>query len=188
MPARGDGVENELSEAYEIDLNDEQAIFDRMTAQDTAEIPECPVDLPINKGGRPFKVVPIKLVAWRQAHKASIRETAKRWCVSEASVKRMSRDYGEAAIQERKRWEGERLDTELRYAQNGYWQMYNRMHSERLYWVGLSWFPKCEAARGTEQATAIEAARDVALADACRDFRTEWERAMGPIPEYASHW
>ena len=60
-------------------------------------------DEPGQISGRPNKVDPVKLVAWRQGRDASISETARHWGVSVATVKRLSRVHAVAAAQERAR-------------------------------------------------------------------------------------
>lgn len=176
----------EFNSVYEEEMALEQAIVDRIAAAEP--MPELPETKPRNGGGRPSKVEPIKLVAWRQAHKASIPETAKRWNVSPATVKRLCRDYGEAAKLERQRWQCEQLDKELRQHEHSLWQTFNGQLARHLSWVSLNWFPACEAAKGSEREVAIETAKEAALADAERAFRQDWERCMGPIPEYSSPW
>src|SRR4051794_34127026 len=103
--------EHRVSDAYEDDIATEQAILDQLAG---AEPIEREPQGPRRSGvGRPPKVDPIKLVAWRQGRKATIAETAKRWNVSEATVKRLSREYAKAAEAERERYQMERLDKEL---------------------------------------------------------------------------
>lgn len=60
--------------------------------------------------GRPIKVDPIKVAAWRQARKASIAATAKRFAISPATVKRYCRDHGAEAEIARADW---RLQNEI---------------------------------------------------------------------------
>lgn len=176
----GQSQENFLNEIYEDDMAAENAILDMI---DRTEPPGIPPDIaPTRPGGRPAKVNPIKLVAWRQAHKASIRETAMQWKVSEATVKRLSRDYGPAAALERERWQRERLDEELRQHEYEYGMMFLRLRNQRLRWVEFEWFGRCQRAKGTPQEDATEAARAAALDEADRQFREEWLRTIGPIP------
>jgi hypothetical protein len=170
---------------YEDDMAAERALLDRveeLQAQEEAELGPASLETSPRKGGRPTKVDPIKLVAWRQARKATVAATAKHWKVSERTVQQYSRDYAEAALAERKRWEIEKLDRELQHHENDRQLMYHRMRQEHLSWVGLEWFSKCEAARGTDQEEAVEAARDAALEEADRRFAEDWDRVMGPTP------
>lgn len=156
-----------MSDAYETDMAQERAIYDRIAAAEAQTGPEAPVD----KGGRPYKADPIKVIAWRQAHSASIRDTAKRWRVSEASVKRWTKTCGEAAKLERQRYEQDRLDRELREHEYGYRMMFLQQRNAHLFFVGLDWHGK------------ESAGRDEAMADADRMFREDWQRCMGPIPD-----
>lgn len=173
----------EFDSVYNDEIAQEQAIIDRLATVEPA--PESVQNASRKLGGRPTKVEPIKLVAWRQAHNASIPETAKRWNVSPATVKRMCRDYGAAAKLERQRWEHERLDEELRQHEYAHSMMFLGHRNKHLSWISFQWFSACEAAKGTPQEASVEAARKAALAEAERDFREDWERCMGPIPENA---
>jgi len=60
------------------------------------------------KKGRPAKVDPVRVVRWRQARKATIAETAKRFGISPATVKRYTRDHSEEAEQARANYRAER--------------------------------------------------------------------------------
>lgn len=175
-----------MSEAYEDDLADEQALFDRIEAANAGGGGfGGDIEPPINTGGRPHKIEPIKLVAWRQAHKASIAETAKRWSVSPATVKRLTRDYADAAKLERQRWESERLDHELWQHEYDLAMMFLGQRNKHLAFVDqFHWFGRCKRAKGTDQEAAVNAARDAAIEEADREFRETWERCMGPIPGY----
>lgn len=170
-----------MSEAYEHDMAAEQAILDHFARVE--QVCEDAQERPRSVGGRPPKVDPIKLVAWRQGRKASIAETAKRWNVSEATVKRLSRDYGQAAEAERERYELERLDKELAAHEYELRMMFLRQRNEHLSWVSFGWFGAEQAAKNTPREAAVVAARDAALEKADREFREEWESRMGPIPE-----
>lgn len=169
-----------MSEAYENDLAEEQAIFERIEAAEPE--PEVGGETPRGKMGRPPKVDPIKLVAWRQAHKATAAETAARWKVSKRTVQQLCRDYGEAAKQERKRWQMERVDRELDAAEYEFDMMFLRERNRRFYWTSFGWFGALEAARGTDREAALNEAHEAALDKADRDFREEWERLFGPVP------
>lgn len=171
----------ELSEAYDDDTAAEQAILDHFGPEE--QLLEDPQEQPRSIGGRPPKVDPVKLVAWRQGRNASIAETAKRWNVSEATVKRLSREYGKAAEAERQRYELERLDTELREHEYGQRMLFLRYRNEHLSWVSFGWFTAGEAARGTPNEAAVMAARQAAMDKADDEFRQDWERVMGPLPE-----
>lgn len=178
-----------MSELYDDDLANEERIFAAIeAAEEKAEsdktLLQIVSDVPISKrkGGRPFAVEPIKLVAWRQAHGASIRETATRWNVSEATVKNFCKKYGDAARHERARWECERLDQELHWHEFGIWQLYNRNLSRCLALAELGWATLCEAAKNTDQEAHVAAARDAALAEAERAFRSGWESSIGMVP------
>jgi hypothetical protein len=174
-----------VSDAYEDDMASEQAIFDQIgRAEPVDDEPQPKVQ---SNGGRPPKVDPIKLVAWRQGRKATIAETAKRWNVSEATVKRMSREYAKAAEAERERFQTERLDKELEAHEDDLRMMFLRQRNEHLSWVSFRWFGAEEAARGTPDEGVVMAARQAALDEADRQFREDWERHMGPVPRFASH-
>lgn len=171
--------------SYEDDLAEEAAIFDALAPQEAEVLELSP---PVSTGGRPFRQDPVKLVAWRQAHDASIADTAKRFSVSPATVKRYSRDYKEAAEQARRRWECERLDQEARQGQHRLWRMYQGQLHQALYWVDLAWFSRVKAAEGTPAEAAVASAWKNAMADAERRFVEGWETSMGPVPEYAAPW
>jgi hypothetical protein len=172
--------EHFVSDAYEDDMAAERAILDQIAhAEPIDDQPELKVR---NMGGRPPKVDPIKLVAWRQGRKATIAETAKRWNVSEATVKRLSRDYAKAAEAERERFQMERLDKELEAHEHSLQMMFLRQRNDHLSWVSLRWFSAEEAAKGTPNEAAVMAARQAALDEADRLFREDWERHMGPVP------
>ncbi|MCE7796544.1 hypothetical protein LWE61_08205 [Sphingobium sufflavum] len=64
--------------------------------------------------GRKVHVEPVAVVRWRQACKATIADTAKRFSISEATVKRYCRDFGEQAEQERAQY---RIDREIAEAE-----------------------------------------------------------------------
>lgn len=178
-----------MSDVYEDEMAAERALLDRMEAIECQqEQDELTGPKPSSKGGRPSKVDPVKLVAWRQAHSATVAETAKRWNVSEATVKRLSREYGDAAKAERKRWQCERLDEELRQHEYGYRMMFLSQRNKHIGWVDLQWFTACEEARGTPTEAATEAAREAAIERADREFRAEWERRMGPVPFDEAPW
>lgn len=168
-----------MSEAYENDLAQEQAIFDTI---DRAAARAAEAEPPPNLGGRPYKADPVKLVAWRQAKKASIRETARRWRVSEATVKRWSRDYAEAAKRERDRYEQEQWDRTLAEQEYGYAMLYARLRGQHLYWAEFQWFGRCERARGTDREAATDAARESALDTADAEFQDMWRRTFGEVP------
>jgi hypothetical protein len=170
-----------LSEAYDDDMAAEQAILDHFAREE--QVLEDPQEQPRSIGGRPPKVDPIKLVAWRQGRNASIAETAKRWNVSEATVKRLSREYGKAAEAERQRYEQERLDEELEAHAYGLRTMFLGQRNRHLNWVDMKWFSAVEAARATPNEVAVIAAREAALEKAEREFREDWERCMGPLSE-----
>ena len=129
------------------------------------------------------KVDAIKLVAWRQGRNASIAETAKRWNVSEATVKRLSREHGEAAKAERQRYQMQRLDEELQQHEYELRVMFLGQRNRHLNWVDMWWHRSVETARGTPNEAAVIAAREEALEKADRDFREEWESCMGPLSE-----
>ena len=169
----------DFNTVYDDELAEEQALIERMA---TAEVAPSDLEARTPKVGRPPKVEPIKLVAWRQAHKASIADTAKRWHVSEATVKRLCRQYGEAAELERQRWQCEQLDRELQEHEYAYRVMFLRQRSQHLYWAEFGWLGACERAKGTAQEDTVRAARDAALATAERQFNEDWSRSMGPIP------
>ncbi len=169
-----------MSDAYDNDMAAEQAIFNQIASAQEREKEQQ--QKPHSRGGRPSKVDPIKLVAWRQGRKATIAATAKHWKVSEATVKRLSRDYAEAAEAERQRFQMERLDKELEAHEYEIRTMYLRQRSEHLSWVSFRWFGAEEAAKGTPRETAVMAAKDAALDEADRQFREDWERRMGPVP------
>src|SRR5204863_9724498 len=114
------------------------------------------------KGGRPKKVDPIKLVAWRQARGATVAATAKHWNVSARTVQQYTRDYDEAARQARQQWQADRLDDEEWLHEMQHWQMFNNQLSTHLGLVGLGWFSKMKAAKGTGQEAAVEAAYEAA--------------------------
>lgn len=173
--------EHKVSDAYEDDMTAEEAILDQVAAAQAREQAEGP-EKPRSNGGRPNKVDPIKLVAWRQGRKATIAETAKRWNVSEATVKRLSREYAQAAEAERERFQMERLDKELEAHEYDLWRMYHGQKNEHLNRVAFRWFGAEEAARGTPNEAAVMAARQAALDEAEREFREDWERCMGPVP------
>ena len=170
-----------MSEAYEDDMAAEQAILDHFAREEA----ECEVlqEQPRSAGGRPPKVDPIKLVAWRQGRNASITETAKRWNVSEATVKRLSREYGKAAEAERQRYENERLDKELEAHAYELRVMFLGQRNRHLNWVDMWWHGPVEAARGTPNEAAVLGAREAALDKADREFREGWESRMGPLSE-----
>jgi hypothetical protein len=169
-----------MSDAYDDDMAAEQAILGQLA-------PGEPIDEQAehklrNIGGRPPKVDPIKLVAWRQGRKATIAETAKRWNVSEATVKRMSREYAKATEAERERFQMERLDKELEAHEHDLHMMFLRQRNDHLSWVSLRWFGAEEAARGTPEEAAVMAARQSAMDEADQKFREDWDRHMGPVP------
>lgn len=56
------------------------------------------------KKGRKVKVDPVTVARWRQARKASIVETAKRFGISEKTVSNYCRDFGEEAERQRSEW------------------------------------------------------------------------------------
>jgi hypothetical protein len=172
--------EHRVSDAYDDDMAAEQAIFDQIARAEPRE-EEQPQKLH-SKGGRPSKVDPVKLVAWRQGRKATIAATAKHWNVSEATVKRLSREYAQAAEAERQRFQMERVDKELEAHEYGLRMMYLRQRSEHLSWVSFRWFGAEEAAKGTPKEDAVMAAKEAALDEADRQFREEWEQRMGPVP------
>lgn len=173
-----------MSDAYEDDMAAEQAILAQIARAE--QLDEEPQQKTGSSGGRPPKVDPIKLVAWRQGRKATIAETAKRWNVSEATVKRMSREYAKAAEAERERFQMERLDKELEAHEDDLRMMFLRQRNEHLSWVSFRWFGAEEAAKGTPDEAAVMAARQAALDEADRQFREDWERHMGPLPRFAS--
>ncbi|WP_294333315.1 hypothetical protein [uncultured Sphingomonas sp.] len=176
-----------MSEAYDDDIAEEEALFARIAAAEPAEGMETPPITP-QAGGRPHKVDPIKLVAWRQAHKATIAATATRWSVSPATVKRLSKEYAGAAKRERSRYECSRLDKELQLHQHQLWQMYNNQLSRHLSWVALRWFPAWRDAKGTPREGAVARAEQEALQEAETQFQADWTRSMGPVPEYVPPW
>lgn len=171
-----------MSDAYEDDLAAELETMDRIEAANrAADTPAPPAPIP----GRPHCVEPIRLVAWRQAHNASIAETARRWSVSSATVKRLCRDYGAAAEAERSRWQCERLDRDLAQHCDDLTRMFLGQRSRYLNLIdGLHWFGKVERAKGTEHEATTMAERDAALAEAERQFREDWERSVGPLPDH----
>lgn len=74
------------------------------------------------KKGRKVKADPVKVAAWRQARKASIAETAKRFGISEKTVSNYCRDFGEEAERQREQWrikreheEWEELESEIEW-------------------------------------------------------------------------
>jgi hypothetical protein len=163
----------------------EQAIFDQIARAQAVE-KEQPKKSQ-SRGGRPSKVDPVKLVAWRQGRKATIAQTAKHWNVSEATVKRLSREYAEAAEAERQRYQMEQLDKELEAHEYGLRTMYHGQRSKHLSWVSFRWLGAEEAARGTPREDAVMAAKEAALDEADRQFREEWELRMGPVPGLHPH-
>jgi hypothetical protein len=170
-----------VSDAYEDDMAAEQAILDQIARAEPVE--EEPQPKLRSSAGRPAKVDPIKLVAWRQGRKASIAETAKHWKVSEATVKRLSRKYAKAAEAERERFQMERLDSELAAHEYELRMMFLGQRNRHLSWVSERWFGAEEAARGTPNEAAVLAARDAALEEADRKFGEEWESRMGPLSD-----
>jgi len=60
------------------------------------------------KKGRKVKVEPVLVARWRQARKASIAETAKRFGISEKTVSNYCRDFGEEAERQRAEWRTQR--------------------------------------------------------------------------------
>ena len=82
------------------------------------------------KAGRKVKVDPVKVAAWRQARKATIGETAKRFGIGDATVKRYCRDYGAAAEKARADW---RLEQEIREAEEI--EYASRLLEIRLQWA-----------------------------------------------------
>lgn len=58
--------------------------------------------------GRPHKWNPQIIAGWRYAKGASIAETARKWMVSNDTVKRACRDYGDGALEARHAWFEER--------------------------------------------------------------------------------
>jgi AraC-like DNA-binding protein len=173
-----------LSDAYDDDMDAEQAILDRINAAEAEQdVPGSPAEQPRTIGGRPPKVDPIKLVAWRQAHSATVAETAKRWNVSKPTVQRLSREYGEAAKAERQRYQMERLDKELRAHEYGLRVMFLGQRADHLSRVSSRWFSAEEVAKGTPAEASVAAAREAALDEADREFREDWERCVGPIFE-----
>jgi hypothetical protein len=159
----------------------EEAILDQIARAEAME-KEQPQKAH-NRGGRPSKVDPIKLVAWRQGRKATIAATAKHWNVSEATVKRLSREYAEAAEAERHRFQMERLDKELAAHERDLHMMFLGQRNRELSRVSERWFGAEEAARGTPDEAVVLAARDAALERAGREFREEWESRIGPLSE-----
>lgn len=171
-----------MSDAYEDDRAREQAIFDQIEAANAA----ADYEEPANAGGRPHKAEPIKVVAWRQAHNASIAGTAKRWGISPATVKRLCREYGAAATAERKRWQCEQLDREAARHAHGLWRLYNGQLARALYRVEVEWMHRCEQAKGTGQEEAVNTAMAAALEQEERQFTEGWARIVGPVPDYAA--
>jgi hypothetical protein len=157
-----------MSEAYEDEIAAEDAIFARIAAvEPNAEEQNPAQSKPRSSGGRPRKADPIKLVAWRQAHKATVADTAKRWNVSRRTVQKFCRDFGEAAKAERKRFELERLDAELEAHERAYEMMFLRLRNMHLGAAGGPW----------REATEAE------LEAADQEFREDWKRRMGPLPD-----
>lgn len=178
-----------MSELYDDDLANEERIFTAIeAAEESVDIDKSSVKAALNvsvckgKGGRPYAVEPIKLVAWRQAHNATIKQTAEKWRVSEATVKNLCKKYGDAARHERARWECERLDKELHWHEVGILQIYNRNLSRCLSLIELSWAWRCETAKGTDQEASVAVARDAALSEAEQEFRAGWEISVGAVP------
>jgi transposase len=66
------------------------------------------------KKGRKPKANPIAVAAWRQARNASALETAKRFDISEKTVRNYCRDFGDAARASREQW---RIEHEIREAE-----------------------------------------------------------------------
>jgi transcriptional regulator with XRE-family HTH domain len=67
------------------------------------------------KAGRKVKIDPIKVAAWRQARKASIKETAARFGIGDATVKRYCQKHGAEAEQARADY---RIEQEIREAED----------------------------------------------------------------------
>ena len=108
--------------------------------------------------------------------------------MSPATVKRLSKEYADAAKRERSRFECSRLDKELQLHQHQLWQMYNNQLSRHLTWVALSWFSAWRDAKGTPSEAEVERAEQAALKKAEAQFAADWARCMGPVPEYVSPW
>lgn len=169
-----------MSEAYDDDLEAEQAIFDQIEA---AEFEADALPQPMAATARrATKIDPIKVVAWRQAHEASIAATAKRFGIGVATVKRYCRDYDAAAKLERKRFECARLDAEDQANEYAYSVMYLDHRRKYLSWIEFLWFGRCLRAKDTPDEAETETAKDAALASAEQDFTDDWLRHVGEIP------
>ncbi|WP_446740737.1 helix-turn-helix domain-containing protein [Sphingomonas sp. CFBP 13720] len=94
------------------------------------------------------------MAGWRQSRKTSIRQTAKHFGISEATVKRYCRDYGEAAIAGREAWKREKKmrewDREIEEGEKRLKSLLFRLQTDE---VGLAQNPKLDA--GISQISAV---------------------------------
>lgn len=175
-----------MSNGYEDDLEAEEALIGRdFEAEERGEVDNlelAKVDArTAGNRGRPTKVDPVKLVAWRQGRKATVAETARQWKVSEATVKRLSREFGEAAEAERLRYQNERLDDDLETGRRQLDRMYLSQRNRARYWATFGWQTRIDAAKGTDREEAIEREIASALQAVDEEFDVEWDARFGNL-------